>query len=115
MKVWRDEDGEQFKNSEVCWGREYKPDTDKVDVAKIYIRDRFPASGWGYLEESHEMAVIVRGNGYIETKDGERKELGVGDVVYIEPMRRFCWGGDMDMIVPCGPAFQPGKHHLEEE
>ncbi len=38
-----------------------------------------------------------------------------GDVVYIEPMEWFCWGGNMDMIVPCGPAFDPSKHKLEEE
>jgi len=114
MKVWHDKDGVEFKNSNVCFGKEFKPDTDKIDIAKISIRGRFPATGWGYLEESHEMAVVMNGEGYIEAKDGERKELTVGDVVYIEPMKRFCWGGDFDMIVTCGPAFAPGKHHLEE-
>jgi mannose-6-phosphate isomerase-like protein (cupin superfamily) len=114
MKVWRDEDGVEFKNSDVCFGKEFKPNTDKVDIAKISIRDRFPATGWGYLEESHEMAVITNGEGYIETKDGERKELVAGDVVYVEPTTRFCWGGNFDMIVTCGPAFEPGKHHLED-
>lgn len=114
MKVWRDEDGEKFENSDVCFGREYKPDTDKVDVAKISIRGRFPEKGWGYLEESHEMAVIVRGEGYALKKDGEQFDLKSGDVIYIEPMTKWCWGGDMDMIVVCGPAFQPEKHKLEE-
>ena len=114
MKKWTDEEGTEFRNSELCYGREYKPDTDKVDIAKISIRGRFPEKGGGYLEESHEMAVIVRGEGYAEAKDGERYELKAGDVIYIEAGRHWCWGGDMDMIVPCGPAFDPAKHHLEE-
>lgn len=115
MKKWSHEEGQEFKNSDVCFGREYKPEGGKIDVAKIFIRGRYPENGWGYLEESHEMAVIVRGEGFVEIKDGGREDLVVGDVVYMEPLQRFRWGGDMDMIVPCGPAFDPNKHHLEEE
>ncbi len=114
MKIWHDEDGVEFKNSDVCFGREYNPDCGKIDVAKIYIRGCFPERGWGWLEESHEMAVIVRGEGFIQLKGEDPQKLSAGDVVYIESMQKFCWGGDMDMIVSCGPAFEPGKHHLEE-
>lgn len=114
MKVWHDEDGIEFKNSDICFGKEFKPNTDKIDVAKISIRGRFPEKGWGWLEESHEMAVITRGQGVFMAKDGEHHDLSVGDVVYVEPGRRFAWKGDFDMIVPCGPAFEPSKHHLEE-
>lgn len=116
MQHWKDRDGVSFKNSNLCFGKEFKPEgTEKIDVAKISIRGRFPEKGWGYLEESHEMAVIIRGKGFLMTKDGEKLELDEGDVVYVEPQKRFCWAGDMDMIVPCGPAFVPDKHHLEEE
>src|SRR5690606_32517101 len=100
---------------ELCFGKEFRPKgTDKIDIAKISIRGRFPEKGWGYLLESHEMAVVVKGEGYALAKDGERFELKQGDVIYIEPGRRWCWGGNMDMIVPCGPAFNPEKHRLEE-
>lgn len=115
MKKWSDEEGQEFKNSDICFGREYKPETDKVDIAKISIRGDFPSSNkWGYLKESHEMAVVVKGEGYIVTKEGGRVELTAGDVVYIEPMERFRWGGNMDMVVPCGPAFNPAQHGIEE-
>lgn len=116
MKKWSDEEGVKFRNSDICFGREFKPGTDKIDIAKISIRGDFPSkTGWGRLEESHEMAVVVRGEGYIATKKGERHNLTVGDVVYIEPKEWFRWGGDMDMIVPCGPAFDPKKHQIVEE
>lgn len=115
MKKWSYQEGVEFKNSDVCFGREYNPGSGTINIAKIFIKGRYPENGWSYLDESHEMAVVVRGNGYIETKDGEREDLDVGDVVYIEPKKRFCWGGDMDLIVPCGPAFDPSKHHLEAE
>jgi hypothetical protein len=114
MKLWHDGDGEAFKNSDKCFGREYNPGSGTIDVAKISIRGRFPEKGWGWLEDIHEMAIITNGSGYALAKDGERFELQAGDVLYIEPGRRWCWGGSFDMIVPCGPAFEPGKHHLEE-
>ncbi len=115
MKKWSDEDGVEFHNSDICFGREFKPDTDKIDIAKVMIRGEFPDKNrWGYLEESHEMAVVIKGEGYIMTKEGERQKLKTGDVVYIEPFERFRWGGDMDLIVPCGPAFDPKKHKIEE-
>ncbi|HMS50141.1 MAG TPA: hypothetical protein PKA02_01725 [Candidatus Saccharibacteria bacterium] len=115
MKKWSDEEGVEFHNSDLCYGREYNPPSGMINIAKISIRGRFPKNGWGYLEESHEMAVVTKGSGYIQTKDGEREDLIAGDVVYVEPMKKFCWGGNMDMIVPCGPAFNPDRHKLEEE
>lgn len=115
MKKWSDEDGEKFQNSDVCYGREYSPGSGTVDVAKISIRGAYPDVGkYGYLEEAHEMAVVVSGQGYIETKKGEHHNLKAGDVVYVEPMERFRWGGNMDLIVSCGPAFDPKKHKIEE-
>lgn len=115
MKKWSDNEGVAFKNSELCFGREYNPGSGTIDIAKISIRGRYPQTGWGYLEDTYEMAVIVNGTGFIEIKNGYRKELVTGDVVYIEPLERFCWGGSMDMIVPCSPAFDPAKHKMEDE
>ncbi|HEY1835783.1 MAG TPA: cupin domain-containing protein [Candidatus Saccharimonadales bacterium] len=115
MKKWSDEEGEEFRNSDKCYGREYVPGSGTIDVAKISIRGEYPGGGkYGYLEEAHEMAVVVHGKGYIETKKGEHYDLQEGDVVYVEPMERFRWGGNMDMIVPCGPAFDPSKYKIEE-
>lgn len=115
MKKWSHEEGKEFQNSDICYGREYAPSSAAIDVAKISIRGEFPGGDtFGYLEEIHEMAVVVRGAGYIEMKNGERQDLKEGDVVYVEPEERFRWGGDMDLIVPCSPAFDPSKHHIEE-
>ncbi|MGH7157714.1 MAG: cupin domain-containing protein [Candidatus Saccharimonadales bacterium] len=115
MKKWSDEDGAEFRNSNICYGREYNPGSGTIDIAKISVRGEFPGRDkYGYLEEAHEMAVVVRGEGYIETKKGEHHDLKVGDVVYVKPMERFRWGGNMDLVVSCGPAFDPGKHKIEE-
>ena len=115
MKIWHDEDGDKFTNSDVCFGRSFSAGVDVIDVAKISIRGDYPEAGWSYNEEAHEMVVITRGSGWIQVKGSERQELTVGDVVYLPPMERFRWGGDMDMIVPCGPTFEAKKYHLEEE
>lgn len=115
MKKWSDNEGEEFRNSDVCYGRTYNPGAGTIDVAKISIRGAYPESGWSYSEESHEMAVVLRGSGYIEMKDGAREDLTAGDVAYIEPMERFRWNGDLDLIVLCGPAFDPGKYKHEDD
>jgi mannose-6-phosphate isomerase-like protein (cupin superfamily) len=115
MKKWSHEEGEEFKNSDVCYGREYNPGSGTIDVAKISIRGTYPSeSMWGYLEKSHEMAIVVTGEGFIESKRDGRKDLTAGDVVHVEPKERFRWGGNMDLIVPCGPAFDPSQHKMEE-
>jgi hypothetical protein len=114
MKIWKKDTGVKFINSDICYGYEYNPGSGTIDIATISIRARFPKTGWGYLEESHEMAIVVKGEGYIQFKDGKKCVLLSGDVAYIEPMERFCWGGDMDLVVPCGPAFNPDKHKLED-
>lgn len=114
MKFWKKDSGNRFKNSDKCFGYEYNPGNGKVDVATISIRGRFPEKGWGYLDESHEMAFILGGKGYIKNKSGDRHDLKKGDIVYIEPLERFCWGGNIDMVVTCGPAFNPEQHHIEE-
>ncbi len=114
MKYWQDQDGQEFRNSDVCWGRVYKPSSDAIDVAKISIRGNYPETGWAYNQESHEMAVVTRGEGWLETPEG-RVDLKEGDVVHLDPEERFRWGGDLDLIIPCGPAFDPDKHHFGEE
>jgi|GEM_PF-518654 len=115
MKTWEDEDGVEFRNSDACWGREYNAETDTLNVAKIYIRGKYPETGWSYNQESHEIAVVVDGSGMIESKEHGRKSIGLGDVVYLEPMERFRWEGKLDIIVPCGPAFDPNKHIMETD
>ncbi len=115
MRKWSDDEGVEFRNSDLCYGREYNPGNGKIDIAKISRRGRFPQKGWGYLEESYEMAVVVSGEGYITSKKDGRVKLDKGDVICVEPKERFRWEGDMDLIVPCGPAFDPSKHKLEEE
>ncbi len=115
MKKWKDSEGTEFKNSDLCFGREFKPDTDKVDIAKISIRGEYPEDKkWGYLLDTNEMAVVIKGKGYIESQKDGRQELDEGDVVSIEASERFRWGGNMDLIVTCGPAFNPKNHKFEE-
>lgn len=112
MKLNTARDGEEFRNSDVCYGRSYVA-SDQVDVAKISIRGEYPARAWAYNEEAHEMAVIISGTGWLEVRGEQRRELAEGDVVYLSPLERFRWGGEFDMIVSCGPAFDPAKYHTE--
>ncbi len=115
MKKWTNEEGLDFSNSRTCFGKEFSPGSGQINIATITINGDFPESGWSYNEEAHEMAIIASGSGWVQVKGGEKVELSTGDVVYLEPLERFRWGGNMDLIVPCSPAFDPDKHHLEDK
>lgn len=114
MRHWHDDGGEPFSNSDLCFGREYSPDTGTLNVAKISIRGRFPEIGYLYNEEAHEMAVVVSGEGMVQSKGEEPQPLAVGDVIYIAQQERIFWSGNLDLIIPCSPAYNPDKHHVEE-
>ncbi len=113
MKKWSEQDGELFSNSENCVGREYNPGSGAIDIARITISGRYPEAGYIYNEEAHEMAFVLRGSGRAMTQDGQVSELTVGDVVYFAPNERLAWEGAMELLMPCGPAFDPAKHHEE--
>lgn len=114
MKIWHNDQGEAFRNSETCWGESFTTDSDIVDVARIVIRGEYPEHGWSYNEEAHEMVVVTVGSGSVEIKDGKTHTLTAGDVVYLAPQERFRWSGDMELVISCSPAFDASKYHVED-
>jgi hypothetical protein len=36
----------------------------------------------------------------------------VGDLVLIEPGEKYFWEGNMDLFIPCSPAWYPEQHKL---
>ena len=116
MKIWSDDEGTEFQNSDACWGKEFQPASRRVDIAKIFVRGEYPAAkSWGYLLESSEIVVIVRGEGTICKKGEQPIPIKAGDVVSIETHEGYRWSGDLDMIIACSPAFDPKQVKIEEE
>ena len=115
MKVWYKGEGVKFENSEDCFGESFGVASAPLDLAVITITARYPAEGYLYNAESDEMAYVVSGVGYLETKNGDRTELSTGSVVHIGTGERIAWCSDnMTLVVPCAPAFRTEQHFIEE-
>ncbi len=112
MRHWKKNTGFGFKNSDDCYGFSYDPQNAPVNIAVITVKSRYPESGYAYNKESHEMAYVANGVGSVEIEGKEKIALSEGDVVYFEPNERLAWDGDMTLVVPCSPAFQPEQHIL---
>lgn len=115
MQHWHAGQGTQFSNSTVCYGEEFAPAGAPLNVAVITIKARYPEIGYMYNLEAYEMAYVVKGTGVVMNKSGEHRDLSVGDVVFFEPNERIAWDGDMQLVMPCSPPFDPQKHMEEKE
>ena len=110
MQHWNKGAGYKFTNSDQCFGEEFSIPGAPINIAVITIKGRYPETGYMYNVEAHEMAYVLSGSGKVSVKDGKTQTLVQGDVVYFSPMEKIAWDGDMQLIMPCSPAFDPAKH-----
>lgn len=99
----------EFKNSESCVAFEY-PTTDRdINGAVIKLSGRYPDKGWAANEVCKEMGYIISGSGKLAVEDKEY-EIGAGDLVLINPGEKFYWQGNMEIFMPCAPAWSPDQY-----
>ena len=99
-----------FSNSSTCKGLEFAFGDKDLNVALVTVNGRYPAEGHLINEVCKEIAYVVSGTGKVGVHD-QIHELGVGDAVLIQPGERFYWeGDDLQMLMPCSPAFYPEQH-----
>ena len=110
MQVWKKGDGFQFRNSDDCFGESFDVNGAPLNLAVITIKGRYPAKGHSYNEEAHEMAYVIEGSGKITTSEGQEELLYTGSVVYLKNKEKFAWEGQMTLVMPCSPSFDPEKH-----
>lgn len=109
MKVIKRSQTREFKNSEVCTAIEYPLGDKDINGAIIKLSGRYPNNGRVVNARCKELAFIMRGSGKIVVEDKE-VELHGGDLILIEPGEKYYWEGDMEMFVPCTPAWYPEQH-----
>jgi len=55
------------------------------------------------------MGYIISGSGKLVVEDKEY-ELTAGDLVLINPGEKFYWQGNMEIFMPCAPAWSPDQY-----
>ncbi|MFH1547312.1 MAG: cupin domain-containing protein [bacterium] len=113
MKIVKKSDAQTYKSSESCIATEYPMDDKNINIAYITINGRYPDKGKVKNKVCKEMIYIVKGNAKLY-KDDEIYEFGEGDAVLIEPGDEYYWEGNIEMVVPCSPAWYPEQHERVE-
>jgi mannose-6-phosphate isomerase-like protein (cupin superfamily) len=111
MKLVLAKDAKVFPNSAGCTAIEYPLGDRDINVAVIKLSGRYPDKGWAVNEKCKEAAYAVSGSGKLFV--GEKVvELNSGDVVLIEAGEKYYWEGNLELVVPCAPAWYPEQHKL---
>jgi mannose-6-phosphate isomerase-like protein (cupin superfamily) len=113
MKIIRNNQKEEHKNSDTCTAYEYPLGDKDLNVAVIELTGRYPEKGSAVNLECKEVAYVLNGSGKLWVKD-EMIELNQGDMVLIEANEKFYWEGVMTLIMPCAPAWYPEQHKETE-
>jgi mannose-6-phosphate isomerase-like protein (cupin superfamily) len=109
MKVIKKYQTLSFSNSPTCSGFNFAFGDKDLDLAVVTVNGRYPEEGHLINEVCKEIAFVLSGNGKVGV-DNETFELSPGDAVMIQPGERFFWEGELEMLMPCNPAFYPEQH-----
>ena len=108
MKIIHKNQAEVCKNSDVCTAIEYPLGDRDINGAVIELNGRYPKDGRAVNLKCKELAYIIKGSGRLVVDDKETK-LNEGDLVLIKAGEKFFWEGNIQMFIPCTPAW-----HLEQ-
>jgi mannose-6-phosphate isomerase-like protein (cupin superfamily) len=109
MKLVRRDQARTFKNSRSCTAIEYPIDDKDINGAVIKLNGRYPDKGYVVNTVCKEMVYILKGTGQLSTPN-ENQSLQEGDMVLIAPGERYYFEGDLEMFMPCSPAWYPEQH-----
>jgi len=109
MQIIYKKQRKEFKNGESCVAFEYPTNDRDINGAVIELSGRYPQTGRVVNEKCKEMAYIISGSGKLVVEDKEY-ELNTGDLVLINPGEKFYWQGNMEIFMPCVPAWTPQQH-----
>lgn len=113
MKVIHQDETEKVQNSKNCLVYEYPLNDKDINGAFVKLTGREPDDGRVVNLVCKELAYVINGGGVIVIEDKEIK-LKEGDLVLIEPGEKFFWNGDMELFLPCAPAWYPEQYKKVE-
>ncbi len=109
MKIIKKNQAKAYKNSEVCTAIEYPLGDKDINGAIIKLSGRYPDKGRTVNLVCKEIAYVIKGSGRLVV-EGEETKLNEGDLVLIEAGEKFFWEGNMQIFMPCTPAWYPEQH-----
>lgn len=109
MKVVTKRQTQEHKNSDACVALEYPLGDDDINGAVIKLNGRYPDAGYVMNEVCKELVYIIKGSGKLVTNHEEQK-LEPDDLVLLIPGEKYFFEGNLEMFMPCSPAWYPEQH-----
>jgi mannose-6-phosphate isomerase-like protein (cupin superfamily) len=109
MKAVYKNQSHEFRNSLVCTAIEYPLGDKDINGAVIKLKGRYPDKGRVVNLKCKELAYVIKGAGRVVV-EGKEIQLHQGDLVLIEPGEKYYWEGEMELFMPCAPAWYPEQH-----
>lgn len=113
MKIVTKPQRQEFKNGDNCVVYEYPMGDDAINGAIAKLSGRYPDKGESMNEICKEMAYVIEGKGMISVNGTETK-IQKGDLVLIEPGEKYFWQDNMELFMPCTPAWTPKQYKIFE-
>ncbi|MEK7648623.1 MAG: cupin domain-containing protein [Patescibacteria group bacterium] len=113
MKIIHQDETRKVQNSRQCRVYEYPLEDKDINGAFVKITGREPDEGRVVNLVCKELAYVISGSGIIVIEDKEIK-FKVGDLILIEPGEKFFWNGNMDLFLPCSPAWYSDQYKRVE-
>jgi mannose-6-phosphate isomerase-like protein (cupin superfamily) len=98
-----------YKNSDACTAYEYPFEDKDINGAVIVLSGRYPDAGRVVNNVCKELVYIIQGSGRVVVESGERP-LHTGDMLLIQPDEKYYFEGELEMLMPCTPAWYPEQH-----
>lgn len=104
---------EKFENGAVTsW--EYSMREATLNLAPIWIRGRYPESGYTKNLVSDSIVHVMDGAGYLILNDGTSIALSQHDQVHLAKGDTYYFDGNLDIIYAATPPWTPGQTaHVE--
>jgi mannose-6-phosphate isomerase-like protein (cupin superfamily) len=111
MRIIRKNETNTFKNSKSCIAIEYPLKDMDISGSVIRLKGRYPDTGKAINTQCKEMAYVIKGEGVI-VFGKKRVKIAEGDLILINPMEAYHWEGNLEMFMPCSPAWTPEQHKI---
>jgi len=111
MKIIRKNETKSYKNIDQCIAIEYPLGDKDINGAVIKLNGRYPDKGKTVNTNVKEMTYVIKGEGKIVVNNKEEK-LKEGDLILIYPMEEYFWERNLEMFIPCTPAWTPQQHKI---
>ena len=103
MKIMTADQATTHVNGSHCVAREYPLGNEHINGAVVTVTGRYPEVGRVTNLKCTELAYVIAGKGGVVI-EGVVQNLNQGDLLLIEPRKKYYWEGNLEMFISCVPS-----------